>query len=206
MKKILLFTALCLFLVACGQRRQLKAMPEEDDSTTIELSKLAPPINKPVKDNVNNYSNKLDVTKSAWEYYSKTDEMYNTTTYYADLVSDNIVHFDFPYEGGSKLLIEIRHRKRDGNRVLLQISSGHFDCNEYQGTNYVLVKFDKSKPIRYTCTGTKDGASDVMFISRCSDFIKKARNAKSILLEANFFRHGPEQFYFNSDVPLEWKH
>ena len=142
--------------------------------------------------------------KNGWDYESEVDEMDGSTTKTAIVVSSNVVEFDFPYNGGSTLDICVRKTKKYGTDVLIGISKGQFNSNEYTGTNYVTVKFDNNAPIKFTTVEPADYSSDVLFLQNPKKFIRLAKNAKTIKVEAPFFRDGWRVFTFNTEKPLEW--
>ena len=142
--------------------------------------------------------------KNGWDYESEVDEMDGSTTKTAIVVSSNVVDFDFPYNGGSTLNICVRHTKKYGTDVMIGVSKGQFNSNEYNGTNYVTVRFDNDAPIKFTTVEPADNSSDVLFLQNPKKFIKLAKNAKTIKIEASFFTEGSRVFTFNTNKPLEW--
>lgn len=135
-----------------------------------------------------------------WEYDSKDDEMTNSKSYFATILSDNGEVFTFPYEeeGGSHLMITIRQAKRSGTDVILGISKGQFNGQ------YVSVKFDDNAAKKYKAYSADDGSLDVLFIDNAKDFIAKAKTAKTIKIEAEFYQEGNRVFIFTADKPLKW--
>ena len=142
--------------------------------------------------------------KNGWDYENEFDEMDGTTTKRAIIQSSNEVEFDFPYGGGSTLGICVRKTKKYGNEVLISISNGQFVCNDYNGTNYVTVRFDNNTPVKFLTTEPADYSSDVLFLENSKKFIKLGKKAKRIKIEAPFFTEGWRVFTFNTDKPLEW--
>lgn len=139
-----------------------------------------------------------------WNYTTDTDEMNDSKSRFASLVSDNTVNFDFPYQGGSSLSLIVRNMKKYGTDVYIKISSGQFICNEYQGTNNVRVRFDDAAPIKFSTNEPSDGSSDMLFLNNAKKFIKLAKQAKTIKIEAPFYQEGNRIFTFTVDKPLEW--
>ena len=137
-----------------------------------------------------------------WEYDSKDDEMTNSKSYFATILSDNGEVFTFPYEeeGGSHLMVTVRQAKRSGTDVILGISKGQFNGQ------YVSVKFDDNAAKKYKAYSADDGSLDVLFIDNAKDFIAKAKTAKTIKIEAEFYQEGNRVFTFTADKPLKWEH
>lgn len=135
-----------------------------------------------------------------WEYDSKDDEMTNSKSYFATILSDNGEVFAFPYdeEGGSHLMVTVRQTKRNGTDVILGISKGQFNGQ------YVSVKFDDNAAKKYKAYSADDGSLDVLFIDNDKDFIAKAKTAKTIKIEAEFYQEGNRVFTFTADKPLKW--
>lgn len=135
-----------------------------------------------------------------WEYDSKDDEMTNSKSYFATILSDNGEVFAFPYdeEGGSHLMATVRQTKKSGTDVILGISKGQFNGQ------YVSVKFDDNAAKKYKAYSADDGSLDVLFIDNAKDFIAKAKTAKTIKIEAEFYQEGNRVFTFTADKPLKW--
>lgn len=135
-----------------------------------------------------------------WEYDSKDDEMTNSKSYFATILSDNGEVFTFPYEeeGGSHLMVTVRQAKRSGTDVILGISKGQFNGQ------YVSVKFDDNAAKKYKAYSADDGSLDVLFIDNAKDFIAKVKTAKTIKIEAEFYQEGNRVFTFTADKPLKW--
>jgi hypothetical protein len=142
--------------------------------------------------------------KKGWEYTTEKDEMRDSKNRYATLISDNYAMFDAPYDGGSSLSITVRYMKKYGTDVMLQINPGQFNGNEYEGTNYVTVRFDGGSPRRYTFNESDDGSPDVIFINKKSDFIARCKKAKSLKIEAPFYQEGNVVFNFKVNKTLKW--
>lgn len=132
---------------------------------------------------------------SAWEYRESTDKMRGTKTKLAKVASTNKVNFGFPYNGGSKLTIFVRERSQDGLNVFLKISKGQFSCFDTCAFN---VKFDDGSVEYISATGSDDGSSDTIFVQYDEKgFLSKLKDAKHVIIEADFFDSGSSQFDFN---------
>ena len=143
--------------------------------------------------------------KSKWIYQEETDEMTDSKTKYAFIVSDNEVEFDFPYNGGSKLTLTIRQSKKYGTDAYIKIEPGQFINNEYNGDNKVNVRFDEEAPIKYSMADPTDISQDLLFFRDAKGFIKKCKEAKTIRIEPQFFQEGRRVFTFTTPVALEWE-
>lgn len=147
---------------------------------------------------------KSKVSKSLWNFRTEKDEMTNTKDIWASITSDNSVDQDEPY-GETDCSITVRYMKKWGYDVMIGISEGQIFGSEYDGENYVMVKFDNGKPIKYWFNEASDGSSESVFINRKSDFIARCKKAKSIKVELPLYQGGRPVFDFSVDEPLKWK-
>lgn len=145
----------------------------------------------------------LPSTKKTWEFSSKTNEMTDSKDIWASLTSDNTIEQDFPYSTTSGV-ITIRHMKKYGYDVLISITSGQIHGNEYDDDNYVMARFGNNKPIKYWFDEPADNSSDVVFIRKASDFIRRCKKAKAIKVEIPIYQGGRPIFEFSVDEPLKW--
>lgn len=147
----------------------------------------------------------IEVEKKTWSLQTKQDEMDDSKSYWYSLQSDNYANFDFPYEGDSYLTITVRWMKKYGYDVLLEITDGQMVGNEYNGTNYVRVRFDGGKVQKFYYNEPNDGSSNLIFLRNAQKFIEKCKNAKDIIIEQEFYQEGVHQFKFHVDEPLPKK-
>ena len=147
----------------------------------------------------------IEVEKKTWSLQTKHDEMDDSKSYWYSLQSDNYANFDFPYEGDSYLTITVRWMKKYGYDVLLEITDGQMVGNEYNGTNYVRVRFDGGKVQKFYYNEPNDGSSNLVFLRNAQKFIEKCKNAKDIIIEQEFYQEGVHQFKFHVDEPLPKK-
>ena len=137
-------------------------------------------------------------------YYEEDDEMTDTKTRYARLVSDNSVTLQFPY-GECRLSYLIRKSAKYGTEVMLRISSGQFYGDAYNENNYVCIRFDSSRSINYSFEESRDGSPEWIFLNNAQDFIRRAKRARSIKIEVPIFQEGRRLFRLTSDKPLVWQ-
>lgn len=147
----------------------------------------------------------IEVEKKTWSLQTKQDEMDDSKSYWYSLQSDNYATFDFPYEGDSYLTITVRWMKKYGYDVLLEITDGQMVGDEYNGTNYVRVRFDGGKVQKFYYNEPNDGSSNLVFLRNAQKFIEKCKNAKDIIIEQEFYQEGVHQFKFHVDEPLPKK-
>ena len=142
--------------------------------------------------------------RKVWNVRTKTDDMTSTKDIFADITSDNMVDQGEPY-GSTSCNITVRYMKRYGTDVMINIDQGQIYGNEYEDDNYILVRFDNHKSIKYWFDEPQDGSSETVFIRRYRDFISRCRKAKSIKIELPLYQNGRQIFTFNVDEPLTWK-
>lgn len=147
---------------------------------------------------------KDDVVK--WEVRESVDEMTDSKNVWKSLVSENEVEFSFPYDGGSSLKVEVRYMKKYGNDVLLTISKGQLLSNDFNGNNFVTVRFDDDEAQKFYTSSPSDHSSDCLFLKNPGKFIKRAKTAKSIKIQVPVFQEGNPMFTFKVDEPLTWEY
>lgn len=142
-------------------------------------------------------------TGSDYYYQESEDEMTDSKTKYASITSDNKIELDFPY-GECQLSYTIRSGKKYGTDVYLVISSGQFYGSEYDGDNYVTVRFDSNKAERYYYTEAADNDTKTIFLNNAKKFIDNAKKATEIKIEVPLYQAGRPIFKFKVDQPLKW--
>ncbi|WP_052209122.1 hypothetical protein [Acinetobacter sp. A47] len=198
MKKILLLS-LIFGMVGCSKNNAIHAdsdAPDKNNATVISgaQSKTKAPESKPID---------LDTN---WLYGEKKDEMRGKTTKFASLLSDNQVNFDFPYDGGSHLIITLKKKNAEPTDVLFSVTKGQYSCNTISDYCYASVKFDNQKIINIALSEPEQHSSDVLFIEDQVDadnFINSILKSKSVIIELPFYREGRQQFKFTL-YGLKW--
>lgn len=183
-----LLPLLCACADDSSQKRAIESVPADSVSAII-LHPSADSLLIPVE--------------RGYIYYEEDDEMTDTKTRYARLVSDNSVTLDYPY-GECRLSCLIRKSAKYGTEVMLRISSGQFNGDAYNENNYVCIRFDSSRSINYSFEESRDGSPEWIFLNNTQDFIRRAKRARSIKIEVPIFQEGRRLFRLTSDKPLEW--
>ncbi len=194
MKKTILyvlggFILLSVFAAMCNSEETSGGSSKDSTAVTEKSAAEAEEKNTPQK---------------TWTMSTSKDEMRGTTNTFASIESDNEVEFEFPYSGGSTLSIGVRNTEKYGTDVYLTISKGQFCGNEFDGSNYVSIKFDDEQLRKYHFDNSSSGSMDIIFLQKKKELINKFRTAKKIIIEAPFFDAGCKQFTFTIDKPLEW--
>lgn len=191
MKKILNvlvgFIIAMFFVTSCNGISNIKST---SDSTTV----------------IDSISTTSVTEDNGWCYDTITDEMSDKPIYFAELISDNIAYFDFPYEGGTNAKLSVRKHPKYGTDVIFRISQGQLLCNDYDGTNYVTVRFDNGPAERYYTNEPMDMSSETLFLGNSKKFIVKSKNAKKIRIQVPVYNNGNVVFTFSTDEVLKWDH
>jgi len=140
--------------------------------------------------------------KTKWNYSEQANEMDDNTTYFAQVEANDLLDFDFPYNGGVTASIVIRNKngKKD---AMIQISKGQFMTKIDDNT--IRVKFDNNKPITYSYSEPSDNSTTTIFISSASSFISKLKKAEQTIIECEFYSNGVRAMKFETKG-LVWKH
>lgn len=142
-------------------------------------------------------------TTSGWTRSEETDPMNDSKSVFVSVTSDNSNKLDFPY-GDAYVTLTVRRMKKYGVDVLVKSSSGQIYGSEYNGDNYVTIRFDSNKPMRFYFDTSSDGSSDVVFLRKRTAFIQAAKKAHEITVEVPYYQGGRQVFYFTTPDPLEW--
>ena len=143
------------------------------------------------------------VGSQSWTYTKAAKSMSADTNYQAAISAVNQLQFKEPYEGGSSVILAVRHL--DGkNRLTLTVTKGRFVSNNPNGEK-VKIKFDDSKAGLYDCDPGQDGDADMLYIHPANKLIQKLNNTKKAVIEAEFLNEGLKQLVFNVDG-LKWNH
>ncbi|RBL92413.1 hypothetical protein [Chitinophaga flava] len=139
---------------------------------------------------------------SAWRYSEDEDKMTSDKVYHAEVDANELLQFEFPYQGGSTATLYLRNKNKKNN-LLLMVSKGQFNSS-FQGQN-IKVRFDDDKPMTFGTSNANDGDTKVLFIDNVSKFIARMKTAKKVLIEAEFYRSGVRQMEFNVSG-FNWAH
>lgn len=154
-------------------------------------------------DSLSAYADGATTEETGWNRTEETDPMNDSKSVFVSVSSDNTNKLDFPY-GDVYVTLTVRRMKKYGLDVLVKASSGQIFGNEYNGDNYVSIRFDSNKPMRFYFDEASDGSSDVVFLRKRTAFIQAAKKSHSMTVEVPFFQAGRQVFTFTTPKPLEW--
>lgn len=175
----------------CTSNPPVEASSSDDDSTAMDSAAADITAGEESK------------PSTQWVYSEETDEMSDQKAYFATVLSTNSEEFDFPYQGGARLMLTVRKSPKFGNDVLIRISKGQFHSS-IRGTN-IKVRFDDEPQYNVYCNEASDGSSDVLFLSGYSSLVGKLKTHKTMKINAEFFQEGNRTFTFDISN-LEWDH
>lgn len=135
------------------------------------------------------------IQEPKWSYRSSDDPMSSKSIKFAEVPSENIVDFDFPYSGKQVGKLIIRQHPAHGTEVMFMIEKGQILCNSYAGCN-VQVRFDEKKAEKWKALGPADHSNKVLFIQNEKAFIRKLLSSKTIRVQVPFYQEGEPVFEF----------
>ncbi len=151
------------------------------DANQLEIEK---------KEKAEREERRLAASYPKWSYHSWEESMTSKTAKQASVRTINSLNFGFPYSGSQKATLTIRKHPTYGKDIFISIERGQFMCSTYN--NKVLVRFDDTKAQTFRCTEPDDHDSTVIFIrdSQYKRFMARAKKAKKIRIQTNFFQEG----------------
>lgn len=141
--------------------------------------------------------------KTTWEYFNKKDDMSGEMGHLAWTSSINMIQLEFPYNGGTAGWFKLQKHPRLGEQAIFQITKGQLLCNNYDGCK-VTLKFDDNPPVEYHATAPSDYRSTALLISGYDEILEKLKTSKHLIIEAEFYQAGLQQFKFKTSG-LKWQ-
>ena len=130
----------------------------------------------------------------SWQYENYSDQMGRGTVKEATILSENQVEFGSPYRGAQRATLTLRQHPKYGKDIILTIERGQFLCR-LDGCA-VSVKFGEGKAETFSAGEPDDHRTTALFIQGYDRFLKSAKNAQIVRIEAPFFRQGTQVFVF----------
>ena len=144
------------------------------------------------------------VDSVTWRIQTSIDEMTDSENIWATIRSDNYINQDFPYEGKTYASITVRYMKKYGYDILIDIDRGQIVGSDFNGTNFVRVRFDEETPKKYYFNNAADYSTETIFLKNAKEFMEKCKHANSIKVEIPLYNAGNSVFSFHVDKPLNW--
>jgi hypothetical protein len=139
----------------------------------------------------------------SWAYDAGVDKMTGKESKTAWVRSENSLKLDFPYAGENFGVLSVRRHPKYGTDVAVKIDKGQLMCRSYDPCS-VMVRFDESKPVRFSGYPSADHDSTVVFIEPEARFIAMATKAKRILVQLTLYRGGDQVLEFSTPNTLNW--
>ena len=134
-----------------------------------------------------------------WVYHESEDEMTSKKKKYASIDANELLHFDFPYAGGSTATLTLR--KGGPNDAFIRVSKGQF--NSTVNGAKVRVRFDNNAPQTFSMSEAADYSSDILFFDNPQRLIAGLKKAKTAKIQATFFNEGDHIMEFDV-AGLKW--
>lgn len=131
---------------------------------------------------------------SKWFYSEKVDKMTSEVKKFAWINANELLHFDFPYDGGSTATLTIRKANNDID-IYISVSKGQFTST--YDNQFVTVRFDDNPPQKIKYLEPADHSSDLIFLTQEKEILKNIKKSKKMLVEAMFFNEGNRVMEFN---------
>lgn len=135
-----------------------------------------------------------------WEVSEYSDEMSGTTTKAYRLIAQESLNLEFPYQGRNMGHLYVRFPSKGKPDAFFELDKGNLVCG-YRDCA-MKVKFDDEAPVSFSASKSTDNSSNVLFFDNPQRFIQKARTAKQIFVEVNFFQQGYQLVKFRPADPL----
>ncbi len=169
---------------------------------------------KEIKDSIVEIKDTINVSKEAdsketevkeipskWMYETNETKM-GESQKFAQIKSDDILDFDFPYQGGSESTLTVRRQKGQTD-IYYQVSKGQIVSASPIDGGSIRVKFDNEKPMTIGVNGASDYSSDIIFLDSTSKLISKLKSSKKMVIEVEFYNEGNRQIEFDVQG-FEW--
>lgn len=149
-----------------------------------------------VNNSVTNKSEEINTEN--WRYDNLRDDLHNSGIKFATTTSLNKANFNFPYNGGSNLILAVR-KNHAGYDVYITITKGQFVCGIVDGCE-VAFKFDDGNIMNITMVKPDSHDSDTLFVKLDSTeqkIINKLKASKRLIIAPKFYQYGDVQFAFD---------
>lgn len=144
-------------------------------------------------------SNTTTIETNNWEYHETIDKMTSKPTKFAQILSNESLNLKFPYDGSNYGQLTLR--KMNGLNIYLSIDKGQISGG-YEN-NFITVRFDQEKPIKFSYSEPQDGSSNFIFIDNESRFLSKLKKSKKTLISIPLYHEGNQILEFNTE-DLKW--
>lgn len=136
-----------------------------------------------------------------WKYDSYPDEMSGGLTHRARVASSNTIDQPPPYGNGALGVLYVRRFTDQSMDVMYGITRGQLMCGA--GDCTVRARFDDGAPVSFRASPPDDGSHSVVFIEDEKRFLRLAKGAKTIRIQAAVYQAGSPVMRFDLPAPLK---
>lgn len=172
--------------VDSAMKATMKQVQEENDSI-VKVSNIAKMKNKQYK----------------WIYTEREDKMTSSKKYYAEIEANEVLRFNFPYDGGSIATLTLRSKGKSSQDIYLSVSKGQFKNDSDGGV--IKIRFDDNVAKKYSYSNSSDGSTDIIFLDSVGSILDKIKKSKRMLIEVEFYQEGLRVIEFYTEG-LKWEH
>lgn len=123
------------------------------------------------------------------------------TGYKAFTVSPDVLHFKFPYEGGSTATLTLRRRSGE-THAYIEVSKGQFNRSFQGGT--ARVRFDNRPSVSYPLIAAANGRANILFFANEQQLIDQLKGARKMVVTVEFTGQDTRDITFGT-ANLRWK-
>lgn len=134
-----------------------------------------------------------------WEYRESIDKMTSKPIKFAQIKSNESLDLKFPYDGVNYGQLTLRNK--DGLNIYLNIDKGQITGG--YDNNFITVRFDNEKPIKFSYSEPQAGNSNFIFIDNEAKFLSKLKKSKKVLISLPLYDEGNQILEFDT-IDLKW--
>lgn len=138
-----------------------------------------------------------DEVHNNWKYTTKVNELDDSETYLAQIVSSQPLDFSFARTQKAHATLTVR-KNNSGTRVMLSISKGIFASVYNDKNGLVTVRFDDDKAESYSVSESADHKLNIVFIDNSEKFITRLKTAKKLIIQSEFYKEGFKNIKFET--------
>ena len=178
---------LSIFDFASPEQRRLRAIRKAEEAADIVAKRQT-------EQQANSMREAEERANSKWFYSERVDELRGTSVSLAQLTSNNSVDLPFPWAGGTRGSIIIRHNGLDCD-VLFVVNQGQFRFGRM--VYLISSKSDDRKVLEWSANKPPDAKTNVMILNAPKAFIRSVVGAERLIVEGQFYNAGSQQFVFS---------
>lgn len=187
---------LCFIFMIISCKSPVQKKEQWDKSALDSLADVIDSISK-------NDGKKKNTVLHNWIYTEENDTNGTGKIYRASLAANELLDFNFPYNGGAVATIQLSN-ETGHNNVQLCVSKGLFNSSFSDGM-CIQVCFDEKEPVRFYCSNLSVEKANPVSINNPDKFIDGLKKAQRVVIEADFSGSGMRRMEFMAGK-LKWEH